>query len=68
MKRFQIGDIVKLKTGGPAMTVQALTPGGPRCQWFAGRKLEQSVFPSASLEPTSVKPQIPDPGSGGAGS
>ncbi|NOK32368.1 DUF2158 domain-containing protein [Corallococcus exercitus] len=68
MKRYQAGDIVKLKSGGPEMTVQAMTSDGPRCQWFAGKKLESGIFPSASLEPASVKPQIPVRGSGGTDS
>lgn len=50
---FAIGDIVKLKSGGPEMTVQ-ITPDPPsktyRCQWFAGKKLESGPFPEDSLE------------------
>jgi uncharacterized protein YodC (DUF2158 family) len=51
--KFAIGDIVKLKSGGPAMTVRSL-PDGPgksyRCQWFAGKSLESGSFPPDSLE------------------
>lgn len=51
--KFAIGDIVKLKSGGPEMTVQSL-PDAPgrsyRCQWFAGKKLEFGSFPPDSLE------------------
>lgn len=50
---FAIGDIVKLKSGGPEMTVQTLPhPPGKyySCQWFAGKKLESGNFPSDSLE------------------
>ena len=51
--KFAIGDIVKLKSGGPEMTVQSL-PDAPsrnyRCQWFAGKKLESGSFPQDSLE------------------
>lgn len=49
---FQIGDIVKLKSGGPDMTVQRLTDayGQYTCQWFAGKKLESGNFKEASLE------------------
>jgi uncharacterized protein YodC (DUF2158 family) len=49
---FAVGDIVKLKSGGPDMTVQAV-PGSSklyRCQWFAGKKLEVGSFSSESLE------------------
>ncbi|WP_447894254.1 YodC family protein [Vreelandella sp. GE22] len=50
--KFVVGDIVKLKSGGPEMTVNApiANPRGYRCQWFAGKKLEQGIFPGDSLE------------------
>lgn len=48
---FSTGDIVKLKSGGPNMTVQsALSSNHYRCQWFAGKKLERGDFPENSLE------------------
>ena len=51
--KFAIGNIVKLKSGGPEMTVHSL-PDAPgktyRCQWFAGKKLESGSFPPDSLE------------------
>ncbi len=53
---FNLGDIVKLKAGGPEMAVQIDFDGKTyRCQWFAGKKLESGVFPVESLEP--VKPK-----------
>ena len=56
--QFQVGTIVKLKSGGPDMTVKgAVTTSGTtlRCQWFAGKKLESGDFPIDSLE--LVKPE-----------
>lgn len=51
---FNIGDIVKLKSGGPDMTVQAATEWqgkvSYKCQWFAGKKLEGGAFPADSIE------------------
>lgn len=51
--KFAVGDIVKLKSGGPEMTVQS-QPDPPgkmyQCQWFAGKKLESGRFPPDSLE------------------
>lgn len=54
---FNPGDIVKLKSGGPEMTVQeeVTTVSGGRsgkywCQWFAGKKLEKGKFPADSIE------------------
>ena len=47
---FQAGDIVRLKSGGPDMTVETTdTPIGYKCQWFAGKKLEWGFFPNKSL-------------------
>lgn len=51
---LQVGDIVKLRSGGPEMTVQSIPNGNTqiyyRCQWFAGKKLEFGNFPAGSLE------------------
>ncbi|EML9023519.1 TPA: YodC family protein [Klebsiella pneumoniae] len=56
---FKTGDIVKLKSGGPDMTIKlfAATQGNSfLCQWFAGKKLEQGYFKPESLERASPKP------------
>ena len=55
MAEFKKGDVVRLKSGGPRMTVVDLgsfRPTGPedgvKCQWFdAGRRTEE-VFDSAT--------------------
>ncbi|HIF9238101.1 TPA: YodC family protein [Photobacterium damselae] len=50
---FQTGEIVKLKSGGPDMTVQSPVGSSSTtfyCQWFAGKKLERGTFPADSLE------------------
>lgn len=55
---LQVGVIVKLKSGGPDMTVEDIVThyatqmptGDVNCQWFAGKKLEKGRFPVASLE------------------
>ena len=56
--KYKVGDLVKLRSGGPTMTVKTVPnaldfdEGRPyRCQWFAGKKAETEVFPEASLEP-----------------
>ncbi|EGQ8176521.1 YodC family protein [Vibrio vulnificus] len=58
---YAVGDIVKLKSGGPDMTVKEVITkglgsadygafsGSYRCQWFAGKKLDNGVFPQESL-------------------
>lgn len=55
---FKIGDIVKLKSGGPNMAVERnVGSEGLRveCQWFAGKKLESGIFPGDSLEPVEAE-------------
>lgn len=53
---FQVGDIVKLKSGGPDMTVQyerkdslKMPTSSYLCQWFAGKKLDEGIFRFESL-------------------
>ena len=49
--KFTVGSIVKLKSGGPEMTVQSVPTQYNEyfCQWFAGKKLERGEFPEGSL-------------------
>jgi len=46
---FNVGDIVKLKSGGPEMTIQSTSDTYVRCQWFAGKKLDKGSFPNESI-------------------
>jgi uncharacterized protein YodC (DUF2158 family) len=49
---FKVGDLVRLKSGGPKMTVNDVR-GGPEgilCFWFAGEKLENARFEPDALE------------------
>jgi len=52
LHEFEIGEIVRLKSGGPDMTVESYISAYGRytCQWFAGKKLESGDFKEASLE------------------
>ena len=62
---LQVGTIVKLKSGGPDMTVEEVVigystnkpTGDVDCQWFAGKKLEKGRFPVASLELVKQDPK-----------
>lgn len=58
---FSTGQTVKLRSGGPVMTVigtNALNPSMYVCQWFAGKTLKQGEFPSQNLkEATEEVPQ-----------
>ena len=61
---FNIGDLVKLKSGGPKMTVTRVDNLGirtiVRCTWFAGSKKEQGEFPPEALvsPPPIVKKKV----------
>ncbi|CAI8881742.1 DUF2158 domain-containing protein [Pseudomonas sp. IT-196MI5] len=56
---FTIGDIVKLKSGGPDMTVKGFRASSDifTCQWFAGKKLEQGEFRPHSLVLVEPNPE-----------
>lgn len=48
---FSVGSIVKLKSGGPLMTVEAVAPEGFTCVWFTGGVMRRETFLSLLLEP-----------------
>ena len=59
MERFQTGDAVRLKSGGPWMTITALgvysgwtmrCADTVACRWFEGEKAHETVFDVALLE------------------
>lgn len=56
-KDIAVGTIVKLKSGGPDMTVKYAKDGSVTAQWFAGKKLEQGTFPASSLEEATPAPK-----------
>ncbi|HVE54457.1 MAG TPA: DUF2158 domain-containing protein [Ramlibacter sp.] len=47
--RFEAGDIVRLKRGGPPMVVRAVSRDTAYCQWYAGVDLHQGTFLFTSL-------------------
>ena len=56
--QFNIGDTVKLVSGGPDMTVRTVPKGSTKmyqCQWFAGKKLDSGMFPVESLVAVTPK-------------
>lgn len=57
MSEFRPGDVVVLKSGGPAMTVEEVgdyDPIGPspglKCIWFEGKEKQTDVFSPHSVE------------------
>jgi uncharacterized protein YodC (DUF2158 family) len=48
---FKLGDVVQLKSGGPAMTVsERVAADTVRCIWFDGATARNEVFPVAALQ------------------
>ena len=48
---FKPGDVVQLKSGGPAMTVsQKVAADTVRCVWFDGATPKDEVFPTITLQ------------------
>lgn len=53
MAKFNVGDTVQLKSGGPAMTVEEVPPDGREkyaCIWFKGASKERGVFVEETLK------------------
>ncbi|KAA2223038.1 DUF2158 domain-containing protein [Chryseobacterium sediminis] len=44
------GDVVKLKSGGPKMTVKGLAGVYWVCSWFVGEELKEGMFTSEQFE------------------
>lgn len=49
---FEPGDVVKLKSGGPSMTVVAVKSDGVHCLWYADMadEVKTAVVPAICLE------------------
>jgi len=56
---FQIGDVVYLKSGSPAMTVNKIIEerGNIECTWFIDNKLEKNIFVSETLTKENPRPK-----------
>jgi len=51
MEDFEIGDVVRLRSGGPKMTVHGLVSDGDVvCQWFEGNEVHEESFPKDALK------------------
>lgn len=64
MEQFQIGEVVRLKSGGPWMIITTVgTYSGwtmrvadtVSCRWFEGEKQQETVFDVALLEKVSAR-------------
>jgi uncharacterized protein YodC (DUF2158 family) len=60
---FKVGDTVRLKSGGPLMTVHRLVkmregPDNIETVWFEGKKKETDIFKSETLTHDSGMPGV----------
>jgi len=55
---LNVGDVVRLKTGGPEMTVEAVDAKSPDviCTWHADEVHQHSRFKSLTLRKVEAKP------------
>ena len=49
-KSLKAGDTVRLRSGGPLMTVVLLVGDAVRCAWFQGKENREGSFPAAALD------------------
>lgn len=54
---FNVGDVVKLRSGGPRMTVKHPTNVSVKAQWFDESRLQEGLFSPDSLE---LVTRVPD--------
>jgi uncharacterized protein YodC (DUF2158 family) len=63
-QEFAVGDVVQLKSGGPAMTIEYIGSFSmsndrdvkAKCIWFEGKKHLENVFELATLMKISTTP------------
>ena len=57
---ISVGDVVRIKSGGPTMTVEGIDLKTRRasCRWFDGLRVRASTFAVEALEP-ATKPGTP---------
>jgi uncharacterized protein YodC (DUF2158 family) len=48
--KFQEGDVVQLKSGGPRMTVEGYEDGLVMCVWFEEKNRKSSAFKEATIQ------------------
>jgi uncharacterized protein YodC (DUF2158 family) len=58
---FTIGDVVKLQSGGPNMTISSIAGDHPAnievtCQWFVADDVREAIFHAYTLIPSGYNP------------
>jgi uncharacterized protein YodC (DUF2158 family) len=55
--RLKVGDRVRIRSGGPLMTVDAITSDQALCIWDDGEGITSATFPLATLMVEEPAPQ-----------
>lgn len=50
LPKFKVGATVRLKSGGPMLTVTATHHAHVEVQWFEGTDAKQKIYPVAALQ------------------
>ena len=53
--KFTAGDLVVLKSGGPALTIREISSNECNCVWFIAGELKSAWFDDATIEPKKAK-------------
>ncbi|HEU4595590.1 MAG TPA: DUF2158 domain-containing protein [Pyrinomonadaceae bacterium] len=62
MEEIKVGDVVRLKSGGPDMTVVGVISKELfMCNWFDGQNVKASHFPPEALQRASDKQEVERP-------
>jgi uncharacterized protein YodC (DUF2158 family) len=56
---FAVGDLVRLKSGGPRMTVDDVSPDAVSCSWFDVKGQQTARFKPATLVAVTEPRQLP---------
>jgi uncharacterized protein YodC (DUF2158 family) len=52
---FQVGDLVRMSSGGPLMHVRAVRPMLVQCTWRTGEAVHLAYFRASMIEPAGAE-------------
>ncbi len=50
MEEFKVGDVVRLKSGGPLMTIESIKDEDLNCIWFVNNEVRSNYFSKLIIE------------------